>query len=615
MKSDSVRSRFRRPQPPGAVVYLIAAAVILISLEALIYLVLLKDTVGPFAFFGSVPQPSIDLTEPARVRIVVEWEQGNGTPSGERRLALWEKAAASAGIQTERLPLVQLDEAPAGKDVIVLPAVSTLTEAGRDALLRAVRAGGGVVISGSPGIANAPAGAAEHALVRSLTGATVAETVAQGVCSVTFTGGRFFSDAVPAGRRVELPAQDLVVLKAAAPDAFLSDHRLQPLRGDSPEDSALAVHATFGAGRVVWFGFDETVRPEHYFDQQALESYMAVALRWAGRQAVTARAAWPGGRPSAALVAVQIAAAGASALELADLIRQEKINATYFVSSQLARTSPALVRRLGEDGEVGSTSDSEEPLAGKASGRGVERLRLSGAAIQAVTGTEVRGLAPPQGLVNTLVVAAMNEAGYRYVIGDRGVSQAVPDIVEFRQSALFPLQRSEVTKFYASGLDDFELLAETTGDLVPRWLRDFRLFAGMGGLYTLRIHDDLLGAAAERGNLTRILTTLKSSQAWIASGSEIARWWSARQKIEVSLRPLGPRRLYLEVANKGLAALDDVAISMYLPYRPRKVGVRSPVFRLAAPEYRLDEREDLLHLRFARIPQQTSYIYYVTFDE
>jgi hypothetical protein len=209
----------------------------------------------------------------------------------------------------------------------------------------------------------------------------------------------------------------------------------------------------------------------------------------------------------------------------------------------------------------------------------------------------------------------MNEAGYRYVIGDRGVSQAVPDIVEFQQSALFPLQRTEVTKFYASGLDDFELLAETKGDPVPRWLRDFRLFTEMGGLYTLRVHDDLLGSAAERGSLTRILTTLKTSTTWIASGSEIARWWSARQKIEVSLRALGPRRLYLEVANKGLTDLDDVAISMYIPYRPAKVGVRSPVFRLAAPEYRLDPREDLLHLRFARIPQQTSYIYYVTFDE
>ncbi len=615
MKANPVRSRFRRPQPPGAVVYLIAAAVILVSLEALIYLVLLKDTIGPFAFFGSVPQPSIDLTQPARVRIVVEWEQGNGTPAGEQRVALWERAAANAGLASERLRIQRLADAPVGKDVIVLPAISTLGEAGKEALLRAVRAGAGVVVSGSPGSANADAGGPSHVLVRSLTGATSAETVAQGVCSVTFSGNRFFSDRVPAGRRLELPAQDLVVLKASAPDAYLSDHGLRPLRGDSPSLSALAVHTNYGAGRVVWFGFDETVRPEHPFDQQALERYLTVSLRWAGREAVAVRAAWPGERPAAALLAVQIDNADEDARSLVDLIRQESMKATYFVSSKLAATATALVKGLGENAEVASTTDSEEPLVGLASTRHLERLRLSREQIESVTGKETRGLFPPQGVVNGVVIAAMNETGYRYLIGDRGASQAVPDIVEFQQSALFPLQRSEVIKMYSTGPDDFELLAETSGDPVPRWMSDFRLIMEMGGLYTLHIHDDLLGAPSHRGHLTRVLTAIKSSAAWIASGSEIASWWSARQKVEVSLRPLGPRRLYLEVANKGLVDLDDVGISIYLPYRPRKVGVRSPVFRLATPLFRLDDREDRLHLRFTRIPQQTSYIYYVTFDE
>lgn len=615
MKANPVRSRFRRPQPPGVVVYLIAAAVILVSLEALIYLVLLKDTVGPFAFFGSIPQPSIDLTQPARVRIVVEWEQGNGTPAGEQRIALWERAAASAGLAVERLPIGRLKEAPAGKDVIVLPAISTLSAESKEALLRAVRSGAGVVASGSPGQATADAGAPDHALLRSLTGAAAVETVAQGVCSVTFSGNRFFSDRVPAGRRLELPAQDLVVLRAKAPDAYLSDHRLRPLRGDSAEQSALAVHTNYGAGRVVWFGFDETVRPEHYFDQQSLESYMAVSLRWAGRAAVATRAAWPGERPAAALLAIQIDNASEGAGSLVDLIGQESMNATYFVSSQLAKTATALVKRLGEKGEVASASDSDEPLVGIASTRQLERLRLAREQIESVTGKETRGLSPPQGLVNTLVVGAMNETGYRYLIGDRGASQAVPDIVEFQQSALFPLQRSEVAKIYSTGPDDFEMLAETSGDPVPRWMSDFRLIMEMGGLYTLHIHEDLLGAPDHRGNLTRIFTAIKSSPAWVASGSEIVRWWSARQKVEVTLRPLGPRRLYLEVANKGLADIDDVGISIYLPYRPQKVGVRSPVFRLATPQFRLDDREDLLRLRFSRIPQQTSYIYYVTFDE
>ncbi len=615
MKGKALRSRYGRDHSPGAVVYLVAAALILVSLEALIYLLLLKDTIGPFAFFGSVPKPSIDLTQPARVRIVVEWAPGEGSPAGEHRVALWERAAASAGLATERLPIGRLDKAPVGKDVIVLPAVTSLDEAGRAALLRSVNAGAGIVVSGSPGSRNPDSGAPDHDLLQKLTGATAVETVAQGVCSVTFAGGRYFSDRVPAGRRLELPAQDLVVLQSKAPDAFLSDHRLRPLRGDSPGDSSLAVHATRGAGRVVWFGFDETVRPEHPYDQQALEDYMAVSLRWAARQAVATRAAWPGEKTSAALLAVQLDHDNEGAQALADLVRQESLPATFFVGAPLARLAPALVKRVGGIGELASAGDSEEPLVGVPPQRQADRLRLAREQIEAVSGKEVLGLSPPQGLVNAAVVSAMNAAGYGYVIGDRGASQLVPDIVEFQKSALFPLQKAEVTKIYWSGPDDLELLAETPGDPVPRWLSDFSLVQEMGGLYALLVHDDLLGAAAQRGNLTRIVTALRTSPAWMATGGEITRWWSSRQKVEINLKPLGPRRLYLEVANKGLQDVVDVGVSIYLPYRPQKVGIRSPVFRLAAPEYRLDDREELLRLRFARLPQQTSYIYYITFDE
>ena len=609
-----MRSRYGRDHAPGAVVYLVAAALILVSLEGVIYLLLLKDTIGPFAFFGSIPRPSIDLTQPARVRIVVEWAPGEGSAAGERRLALWEKAAATAGLQSERLPIGRLDKAPVGRDVIVLPAITSVDEAGRGALLRSVNAGTGAVISGSPGSGNAN-GALNHDLLQQLTGAAAAETVAQGVCSVTFAGGRYFSDRIPAGRRLELPAQDLVVLQSKAPDAFLNDHRLRPLRGESPDEAALALHTTRGAGRVVWFGFDETVRPEHRYDQQALEEYMSVSLLWAARQAVATRAAWPFEKPSAALLAVQLDRENEGAVALADLVRQESIPATFFIGASLARSSPALVKRASGLGEMGSAGDSEEPLVNVPPKRQSDRLRLAREQIEAVGGKEVRGLSPPQGLVNAAVIAAMNDAGYRYVIGDRSATQMVPDIVEFQRSALFPLQKAEVTKIYWSGPDDLEMLAETPGDPVPRWLRDFSLVREMGGLYVLLVHDDLLGSSAQRGNLTRIVTALKSSPAWLASGGDITRWWSARQKVEISLKPLGPRRLYLEVANKGLQDVNDLGVSIYLPYRPLKVGIRSPVFRLAAPEFRLDDREELLRLRFARLPQQTSYIYYITFDE
>jgi len=615
LKGAAARSRYGRDQSPGAVVYLVSAALILISLEALLYLLLLKDTIGPFAFFGSVPRPAIDLTQPVRVHIVVEWGPGEGSPAGERRLALWEKAAGAAGLEAERLPVNRLAEAPAGTDVIVLPAITSLDEGSRATLLRSVNAGTGLVVSGSPGSGTAEGGVLDHGLLLQLTGASGAETVAQGVCSVTFAGGRYFSDRVPAGRRLELPAQDLVVLRSKAPDAFLSDHRLGPLRGESVADSALAMHATRGAGRVVWFGFDETVRPEHPYDQQALEDYMAVSLRWAARQAVATRDAWPGEKSSAALLAFQLDHDNEGARGLADMVGEESLPATFFVGASLVRSSPALVKRVADLGELASAGDSEEPLVGAPPQLQIDRLRRARERIEAISGREAVGLSPPQGLVNAAVISAMNAAGYGYVIGDRGSNQFVPDIVEFRKSALFPLQKAEVTKIYWSGPDDLELLAESPGDPVPRWLSDFNLVREMGGLYTLLVHDDLLGSPDQRGNLTRIVTALRTSAAWLARGEEITHWWSSRQKVEVNLKPLGPRRLYLEVANKGLQDVRDIGVSIYLPYRPQKVGIRSPVFRLATPEYRLVDHEELLRLRFDSLPQQTSYIYYITFDE
>jgi peptidoglycan/xylan/chitin deacetylase (PgdA/CDA1 family) len=615
VKNVALKSRYGRDPAPGAWFYLVAVALILISLEGLLYLLLLRDTIGPFAFFGSIPKPTIDFTVPARVRIVMEWAPGEGSAAGERRIALWEKAALSAGLPVERFPISRLDKAPVGRDVLVLPAITSLDEGRRGILLRSINSGAGIVVSGSPGSLNPNGAGADHEFLLKLTGATAAETVAQGVCSVSFAGGRYFSDRVPAGRRLELPAQDLVVLRSKSPDAFLSDHRLRPLRGDAPEDAALAVHATRGAGRVVWFGFDETVRPEHPYDQQALEEYMAVSLRWAARQAVATRGVWPGDKPAAALIGLQLEHNNEGAGSLADLSRQESLPATFFVAAPLARANAALVKRVSGLGEVASAGDSEEPLVGVPPQRQIDRLRGAREQLEAVSGKEVRGLSPPQGLVNFAVISAMNDAGYAYVIGDRDSNQLVPDIVEFQKSALFPLQKAEITKIYWSGPDDLEMLAETPGDPVPRWLSDFRRVQDLGGLYSLLVHDDLLGASTQRGNLTRMVSAIKASPAWIATGGEITRWWSGRQKVEINLKPLGPRRLYLEVANKGLRDILDIGVSIFLPYRPQKVGIQSPVFRLATPEYRLDDREDLLRLRFKRLAQQTSYIYYITFDE
>lgn len=617
MSEAAPRNPYVRSRPPGGAVYLAAAIVVLPCLAALIHLVLLEDTIGPFSYFGSVASPPIDLTRPARLALVSDAGAYESPLDRQRRLERWRRAAAAAGLPVEHVSSSRLASSAALRSatVLALPALVSLDEASRAAVLAALDAGTGVVASGALGARDAGSREPDLEFVRRLTGAARADVAPEGVSSVTFSGGRFFSDSIPPGRRLELPAQDLVLLRTKSADAFLSDQELRPQRGKTPEEVALAVHGMRGAGRFVWFGFDETVLPEHPFDQLALDAYLSAALRWASRHAVAVRGTWPGDRVSAVLVAAQLEAGGEQAEGMLRVLREHDVPTTFFVGERLVRESPELVRRLREAGEVGSAADSEEPLVGLPPAAQAERLRRTRSALERVTGERVLGLSPPQGLANSGTVTAMNQAGHGYYINDRSVSQAVPEIVEFQQSVLFPLQKAEVTKLYRTAPDDLELFALTEGDPVPRCLAESNRVAGLGGLFALHIHDDLLGGPAQRGNFARLLQALRASPAWLARGDEIVRWWSGRHKVEVGVQPLGPRRLQLEVANKGQKDVDDVVVRLHLPYRPLKVGIRSPVFRLAPPQHSLDGADGLLRLRFARLERQTSRLYYVTLDE
>jgi len=54
-------------------------------------------------------------------------------------------------------------------------------------------------------------------------------------------------------------------------------------------------------------------------------------------------------------------------------------------------------------------------------------------------------------------------------------------------------------------------------------------------------------------------------------------------------------------------------VSVYLPYAPKTIGLRSPVLRLTLPK---TEREgDVLRLRFADVAPQSNHTYVISLDE
>ena len=107
-----------------------------------------------------------------------------------------------------------------------------------------------------------------------------------------------------------------------------------------------------------------------------------------------------------------------STAHLLDLLAEEGVHATFFVLGDLARQSPALVRRIAEAGhELGSHGYSHRPIRGLTPAEFREELDRTGDLIAQASGAAVLGFRAPQFSIDQRCPWAFQvlvEAGYHY---------------------------------------------------------------------------------------------------------------------------------------------------------------------------------------------------------
>lgn len=609
MAAAAHRARMRT-QPPGFAFYLASITLILLCVQVMVYVLVLRETIGPFSIFGSAaPHPSLGR-EP--LAVVLDARDGERTAA---RVTAWRDMADEAGIRFESASLEALPRALGRATVVVLPHAAALDAATARSLLSFVDAGHGLVATG-PLVTRRDDGSTSFELLTELTGASRFESVAAPDTWIAFRGTpRYFSGLVPAGARLPVPQRQLTVADAPDPDAFWCDWRLRPARGGALATSAVAVHRSRGQGRVVWLGFGEPLRDHRAAERQSLERYLTSSLQWAARQPVALLATWPEGRPAAVLAAQTVEDDARAAAGAARILSDAGIPAHAFLSSS-ATADAGAVAALARLGEVGFSGDGGEPFLDQPRPTQAHRLRSGRERMATAAAAEVVGYAPPQGLSDATLVAALDDASFEYYLDETAITRAVPEAVEFAPSALFPLQRRSVLKIFHTQADDIEAFAEAAdGDPAAPFLRDLRRIADIGGLYTLKFRSDLLGAAPHGDVLRRIAQAIRTEPVWTPTGKQLARWWSAHSHVEVAVRQRGPRRLALDIANLGQRDLDDAAVFVHLPYRPRAVRLRPTVLSLEPPRHFLTGHGEMLRIDLPRLAAQASSSYLVDLEE
>jgi peptidoglycan/xylan/chitin deacetylase (PgdA/CDA1 family) len=606
--------------------YLALSLLIAICLEGIIYLMMLGNTLGPFKIFQKEEPVNPGMARGIKVAILLSRSSASLFSENPQAFDIperqWERILKHEGIPPHVISDAELGKGLGDATVLILPGAACLGKDQRMTIRNFLADGKGVIASGPVGTRNANCEWQGWDFLTGLTGAQSASTFTPSTnVDLTFRGQLYFSEKIPAGLKLEVPSQELTLLNAEEPDAFLSDWMLRPAESKPISAVALAVHHMNASGRVVWFGFNSVLPAERDIDQSLIDHYLLSSVYWAARQPLAILGNWPQKKLSAALIAVEVQQDFANAAALSSLMKAEGLPATFFCDSAEAGAKPQFVRDFHSIGEVASLGTTGKPLQGQLPRAQAEQLQQSKLDLEKIEPGKVLGYAPPEGLSDAATIVALNDAGYRYELNEMAVTRAVPEIVDFTSSVFFPFQKAEVSKIFRTSSDDFDILANYHGpeqpsaDLAEGFLSDFRRISYLGGVYTLYIHSYLLGRPEYHDTLKNVLDHVRAQPAWVTTGSELIDWWTARNKVEVQSSKISVHRIRIDVANKGLADLENASVYLYLPYHANNIQISAIVFRLRSPKFQMLGHDDILRVDFPRLSAQTNYTYIVQMDE
>ncbi|MBA4495762.1 polysaccharide deacetylase family protein [Paenactinomyces guangxiensis] len=102
--------------------------------------------------------------------------------------------------------------------------------------------------------------------------------------------------------------------------------------------------------------------------------------------------------------------------QILDILKRERIRATFFVVGNLAQKNPDVLRRIDQEGHVIGNHSWSHPQFTKISKRGVEsQLSKTNKAIRDATGKEPLLIRPPYGSINKRLEKQIGGKGYKII--------------------------------------------------------------------------------------------------------------------------------------------------------------------------------------------------------
>jgi peptidoglycan-N-acetylglucosamine deacetylase len=533
-------------------------------------------TVIPMA--SLLPPPR--LADPVRVAIVRD--PGNVSYYDSAKLdsiiGRWRDAMDASGADVRVLAPAQLEQAH-DVQVLVVPSSPCLGVETREGLERAAVRGQGVIVTGAAGLYDGACSRVGYGLIVALTGAARADTLeSRDMVYVTIPSGSALGTDLPPGTRLEVNPGPHIALRRPGRDAFYSDYDMDPAPATRrPLLDGAIVHAPYGRGRAVFWGFELDNVVDRAWNRSVLGLLVRNSVAWAAGHPLASVEPWPRGHIAAAVLAQDVESEFTNARYALDSLRAAGVPATYFLTSQLALKHRRLVRALAAHGEIGTHTDRHQLLGGAPPDSQAAWLERTQQELTSLLGRPVAGLRPPEEQFDTATLAEWVQVGGGYVVGVNNSRVAAPELLPLGNDTILMLARvtdDDVIATHALGPNPVQ-------ELTHRYLSDFRRVRALGGLYLLSYHSQLLA----RPELVPVLANVARAIAaddriWRATAGEVAGWWRAKAHLRVAARRDANGNIMISVQNAGAASVEGAIVRVVLG--PGERVARSEVRQLPA---------------------------------
>lgn len=440
----------------------------------------------------------------------------------------------------------------------------------------------------------------------------------------TLRGGLPLTANIPAGYSLKVATWDRPIAAEVLDPrsiqlSYWYDYKYeQGLVREEIKKSAGIVYGEYGKGRFIWMGFEINSIIGSIDDHVYLERLLRNSLNWLCRNPIAYVRDWPNDFNAAALFLPYFGSDFSSTSALLDIVKKKKISPTFIIDQdQIRNDNKEQLKVLSQYGEVIPAIAFGYPSALYDTTRNLfdyqsqlQSITRAKSSIEEISAKKVNGVLPLFGLFDKSTLKALTSADYNYLISDSINGNSLPKTLSWNNQRIIGMYKSShddndvIGNF---GLTDSVFQFYTYQEDIDRILFE-------GGLYMLKSHSAYQLQPQNIGVINNVIDDLRKKNFWIATASEISRWFNTKTQIEVGVKRIGSRRVRLTVSNSGESIAEKIEVDADLSEKVNNILLSAEIIGTRLPKFKKLNGGSLIRLTIDELKPHESRIYYIDYD-